>query len=169
MNTSNPITASFVWSEAVALRSSELFYKYEFRHSYRRYVGWLFIAMAQFGVVGALKHDAYGMLVVSSFLLLYWYGIRWQMRKRLAKRLFKSSPLAEENIKTIFSEARLHSGEEEIAWHEVEKVVEKEDGFLFFMASKSTFFPREAFESAEMRDALRALIKKSGIVFEKEM
>ena len=89
---SKQVEASFVWSESVALRSSELFYKYEFRHSYRRYLGWLFIAMAQFGVVGALKHDAYGMLIVSSFLLLYWYGVRWQLRKRLVLSQFSGSP-----------------------------------------------------------------------------
>jgi len=166
---SKTVQASFVWNEAVALRSSELFYKYEFRHSYRRYVGWLFIAMAQFGVVGALKHDAYGMLVLSSFLLIYWYGIRWQMRKRLAKRLFKSTPMANQEIVTTFSEAGLRSGDEDISWAEVEKVVEKEDGFLFFMTSKSSFFPKEAFESDEMRDALRSHIKKSGIVFEQEL
>jgi len=166
---SKTIEAKFVWNEAVALLSSELFYKYEFRHSYRRYIGWLFIAMAQFGVVGALKHDAYGMLVVSSFLLIYWYAIRWQLRKRLALKLFSSSPQANQEIITSFDAEGLETDGEIVPWTEVLKVVEKEAGFLFYAQEQPSFFPKEAFSSSDERDSLRAMITKAKIVLEKEL
>jgi len=166
---SKTIEAKFVWSEAVALLSSELFYKYEFRHSYRRYIGWLFIAMAQFGVVGALKHDAYGMLVVSSFLLIYWYAIRWQLRKRLALKLFSGSPQANQEIMTSFDTEGLETDGEKVLWTKVVKVVEKGAGFLFYTQEQPSFFPKEAFSSSDERDALRTAITKAKIVFEKEL
>ena len=166
---SNTIETIFIWNEAVALRSSELFYKYEFRHSYRRYIGWIFIAMAQFGVVGALKHDAYGMLVVSSFLLIYWYGIRWQLRKRLAMRLFASSPLANKEIVTYFKTEGFETEGKIVPWSDVVKVVEKGDGFLFFRVDHVSFFPKEAFKTSDERVALRELLKQSNLVFEKEL
>jgi len=166
---SKSVEAKFVWSEAVALLSSELFYKYEFRHSYRRYIGWLFIAMAQFGVVGALKHDAYGMLVVSSFLLIYWYAIRWQLRKRLALKLFSSSPQANQEITTSFDTDGLETDGKNVLWKEVLKVVEKGEGFLFYTQEQPSFFPKESFSSSDERDALRTMITKAKIVFEKEL
>jgi len=166
---SKTIEAKFVWSEVVALLSSELFYKYEFRHSYRRYVGWLFIAMAQFGVVGALKHDAYGMLVLSSFLLVYWYAVRWQLRRRLALRLFKSSPQSNREITTVFDDVGLEIEGKKVPWSDVVKVVEKGEGFLFYTQEQSSFFPKEAFSSSDDRDTLRAMITKAKIVFEKEL
>ena len=167
-NMSKIVEAKYLWDEATALLSSELFYKYEFRHSYRRYVGWVFIAMAQFGVVGALKHDAYGMLILSSFLLLYWYGIRWQLRKRLILRHFRASDMADKEIITTFDETGIHTGVETIAWKDVQKVVELEAGFLFYSVSKANFFPKTSFKSAQQREALRTLLKKADIILEKE-
>ena len=162
------IEAKYLWDEATALLSSELFYKYEFRHSYRRYVGWFFIAMAQFGVVGALKHDAYGMLILSSFLLLYWYAVRWQLRKRLILRHFRASDMADQEITTTFDETGIHTGAETIAWKDVKKVVEQEAGFLFYTVTKANFFPKTSFKSAQQREALRMLLKKADIMLEKE-
>jgi len=165
---SKSVEARFLWDEATALRSSELFYKYEFRHSYRRYVGWLFIAMAQFGVVGALKHDAYGMLILSSFLLLYWYGIRWQLRKRLILRHFRASELADQEIVTVFDAEGIHTGRETIVWSDVQKVVENEEGFLFYTATKSNFFPKEAFASSAEREVLRTLLHENDVTLERQ-
>jgi len=165
---SKVFNTKYLWSEEVALLSSELFYKYEFRHSYRRYMGWAFIAMAQFGVVGALKHDAYGMLIVSSFLLLYWYGVRWQLRKRLAKRLFGISPLANQEVTTSFDAEGMKTDDTFTPWSEIEKVVEVESGFLFYGEHQSNFFPKNAFSSSEDRDALRTFIVNAHVITEKE-
>ena len=162
------VEAKYLWDEVTALLSSELFYKYEFRHSYRRYVGWVFIAMAQFGVVGALKHDAYGMLILSSFLLLYWYAVRWQLRKRLILRHVRASDMADKEIITTFDETGIHTGAETIPWKDVQKVVEQEAGFLFYTVSKANFFPKESFKSTQQRDALRMILKKADITLEKE-
>ena len=165
---SNVFNTKYIWSEEVAILSSELFYKYEFRHSYRRYMGWAFIAMAQFGVVGALKHDAYGMLILSSFLLVYWYGIRWQLRKRLAQRLFHASPLANQEVLTSFDAQGMKTDDVLTPWQEIQKVVEVANGFLFYGKSQSNFFPKNAFSSSEDRDALRRFIVNANIINEKE-
>ena len=160
--------AKLIWDEATALRSSELLYKYEFRHSYRRYVGWLFIAMAQFGVVGALKHDAYGMLILSSFLLVYWYVIRWQLRKRLARKSFKTSPLADREIEIGFDADGFVTDGGVIPWHDVDKVVEYNGDFLFYTKEQAIFFPKKAFDSSETRTALRTLIQNADLPYDRE-
>ena len=166
---SNGVEARFTWDKETAIRSSELFYKYEFRHSYRRYTGWAFIAMAQFGVVGALKHDSYGMLIVSSLLLLYWYGVRWQLRKRLAKQLFTTSPLVNKEIVTSFTKEGMQTDTSLVSWKEVHKVVEVKSGFLLYADKQSSFFPKEGFTSSEERLALRELITKNDVIYEKAL
>jgi len=166
---SKGVEARFTWDNETAIHSSELFYKYEFRHSYRRYVGWAFIAMAQFGVVGALKHDSYGMLIVSSFLLLYWYGVRWQLRKRLVKQLFTTSPLADKEIVTSFTKEGMQTDASLVSWNEVHKVVEAKSGFLLYADNQSSFFPKEGFTSSEERLTLRELITKNDVIYEKEL
>ena len=165
---SNSVVAKYIWNSPTALLSSELFYKYEFRHSYRRYIGWAFIAMAQFGVVGALKHDAYGMLIVSSFLLLYWYGVRWQLRKRLAKRLFQASPLRDSEIQTQFDQVGMTTNAVCTPWSAVYKVVALQQGYLFYSALQSNFFPKTAFSSSDERELLRTLLVNAQVVYEKE-
>jgi len=160
---SDSVEAKFIWDEGIALLSSELFYKYEFRHSYRRYMGWVFIAMAQFGVVGALKHDAYGMLIVSSFLLLYWYVVRWQLRKKLALRHFKASSMVDQEVVTKFDDKGLHTNNRSTLWPDIHKVVETALGFLFYSDSSANFFAKEAFNSNEQQDVLRKLIKNSNV------
>ena len=47
---------SLTWDEKAFVKGAKLAYDFDMRHTRRRYAGWLFIALTQFGVVGAINH-----------------------------------------------------------------------------------------------------------------
>jgi hypothetical protein len=59
---SKKIEIAFKWDKDSALQASKLYYDYDMKNSSKRYIGWFFVALVQFGIVGALKHDVFGLL-----------------------------------------------------------------------------------------------------------
>ncbi len=51
-------------------------YRYQLKSSPKRFLGFIFIAMSQFGVVSLLQTGQSGLLLLSSILLIYWYFLR---------------------------------------------------------------------------------------------
>ena len=47
------INIHYLWDKELALKSAYDIYEYELKNSNKKFIGWLFIALAQFGVVGA--------------------------------------------------------------------------------------------------------------------
>lgn len=168
MNMFKPIELKYIWDKKTALLSTKLFYDYEYKYSYRRYLGWLFIAMVQFGVVGALKHDAYGMLVLSTVLVLYWYFLRYEIRKRIAMKQFNSSTLADREIMASLQDDGLFSEQGLIRFGDINHVVEYGKGFLIYTLNQALFFPKEAFVSSEDRSEFRAKMDKEVLTCIKE-
>ena len=164
---SKPVTFSYVWDQETAIKASELFYRYELKHSPKRFLGWFFIAMSQFGVVGALKHDAYGLLVLSTVFLVYWYYLRWIIRKRIALKHFRSSTAAGMTFKITVQKEGILQNDLLLSWDDIDTVVELEEGFLLYTKQGSLFFPREAFESSKIRQHFRTIVK-SHALFVKE-
>ena len=164
---SKQVTFAYVWDQATAMKASELFYRYDLKHSPKRFLGWLFIAMAQFGVVGALKHDAYGLLVLSTVFLIYWYYLRWIIRKRIALKYFRSSAAAGMTFKISIQKEGILQNDLLLSWDDIDTVVELEEGFLLYTKQAPLFFPGEAFGSDKVRQHFRATVK-SHTVFVKE-
>ena len=98
------IKIKYIWSKELALSSARALYEYEFKNSRKRFIGWFFIALVQFGVVGALKHNSYGFLTLGTIGLVYWYGLRWPLRKYFIEKTFEKSPLANSNIDLLIKD-----------------------------------------------------------------
>ncbi len=88
----------FKWDEERFLEGAKAYYDYSLKHSKKRLIGWIFIAILQFGIVMLLKQGTYGMFLLGSILTIYWYFLRWPIRKALLKIAFKKSPLANKDI-----------------------------------------------------------------------
>ena len=56
---SKPIKISYIWNRENVESLFEASYKYQFENSGKRFIGWLFIALLQYGIVLALKKDAF--------------------------------------------------------------------------------------------------------------
>ncbi len=159
---SKPIEVSFEWNKELALKTSKLYYDYDMRHSNKRYVGWFFVALVQFGIVGALKHESYGLLYLSTFLVGYWYYGRWFLRKRMLERYYdKNNP---QNLQIEFSidENGLHGIEKNISWDEVFKVIELEEGVLVQAKENALFFANTAFKKEADKIRFLKIAKEKG-------
>ena len=159
---SKPIEVSFEWNKELALKTSKLYYDYDMRHSNKRYVGWFFVALVQFGIVGALKHDSYGLLYLSTFLVGYWYYGRWFLRKRMLERYYdKNNP---QNLQIEFSidEDGLHGKEKNIVWDDIIKVIELEEGVLVQARDNALFFANAAFKKEGDKTRFLKMAKEKG-------
>jgi len=144
---SKNIEIKFRWSKDLAIKASKLYYDWDMKASSKRYIGWLFIAMMQFGVVGALKHDAFGLLFISTFLVIYWYYIRWFVRKRMIVKFYEKSGLDDTDVVFVLQDDGLHYDDTLIGWDDISTVVKFDDGILIQTTDYTLFFQRDAFSS----------------------
>jgi hypothetical protein len=159
---SKPIEIKFTWSKDLAIKASKLYYDYDMKASSKRYVGWLFVAMMQFGVVGALKHDVFGLLFISTFLVLYWYYGRWYVRKGMIEKYYDKSNLDATEVRFLLKDDGLYYDEELIDWDNIEKVIKFDDGVLLQTTSNTLFFETSAFESYDEVQRFLKLMKNKG-------
>jgi len=159
---SKKISVDYIWNKELALQTSKLFYDYDMRHSAKRYIGWFFVALVQFGIVGALKHESYGILYISTFLVFYWYFGRWYLRKRVLVNFYKKN--MPKNVKVHFDidGKGLHKDKKLISWEEITKIIELENGILLQSLHDTLFFQNSAFGSADELQQFLAIAKAKG-------
>ena len=160
---SKSIEVSLKWSPQLALEASHLYYKYDMHHSGKRYVGWLFVGLTQFAIVGALKHDSYGLLYLSTFLVLYWYYGRWYLRKMMLKRYYSNKKTAKTVLFRV-DDRGLNDGERVLEWEQFLKFVELPEGILLQSADDILYFQSDVFSSESDRTAFVAFAKKKGLL-----
>ena len=148
---SKPIEVNFKWNKELALTTSKLYYDYDMRHSNKRYLGWFFVALVQFGIVGALKHDSYGLLYLSTFLVLYWYYGRWYLRKRMLLRFYDKNVPKNVDVHFSIDAEGLHGNNEVILWDDIIKIIQLEEGVLVQSTESALFFDKSAFKNAQER------------------
>jgi hypothetical protein len=165
MNIFNPIEISYTWDkenfEKVFLKS----YTHQFKNSARRYVGWFFVALAQFGVVAAFKGGSIGLLLLSTVLILYWYVIKkWLVHQRAIK-MYENSVLKNSQIKLQITEDGVKQEDTFIPWNEIQGLVPIEDDILFYYKKNAFYIPSNAFSSLEEKSILKSLAKEKGKLF----
>ena len=161
---SKKIEVSYIWSKELALKASKLYYDYDMRHSSKRYIGWLFVALTQFAIVGALKHDAYGLLYIATFLVFYWYYGRWYLRQRMMQRYYAKNSTDGKKIDFTLDEEGLHYEEQLVSWDDIIKIIKFDDGILIQTNNSTLFFQNEFFASSKDRVHFVELAKKKGKV-----
>lgn len=137
---SKKIEINYIWSKELALKASKLYYDYDMKHSAKRYIGWFFVALTQFAIVGALKHDVFGLLYLSTFFVLYWYYGRWYLRKRMLQKYYDKNSMEGKTIYFTLDGEGLHFEDQQIPWDNIEKVIEFEDGVLMQTNDATLFF-----------------------------
>ena len=166
MNTSKPITISYLWDRENFEKSFENAYRWQYKNSARRYIGWLFIAMAQFGVVAALKQGQIGLLMLSTILLFYWYvGKKWLVRRR-AVAAFENSPLKDTHIRLKADERGIEQEGRLISWEEIDGVVEAGEDMMLYLGGKSHYLPGSGFESLEAKSRLKSIARSKGKLYD---
>jgi hypothetical protein len=155
------ININYIWDKKLALQSACDIYEYELKNSNKKFIGWFFIALAQFGVVGALKHDAYGFLVVATVGLVYWYGLRWSLRKYFINKTFNKSPLANKQISLIAKDDGVYLDDKiQFNFDNIKKVAFLDNATVIYHNIGTFYIPNNAFDLAKDRDKYHKLITK---------
>ncbi len=157
---SEPLALEVTWDEATFLEGAKNAYDFDMHHTWRRYMGWFFIALTQFGVVAAVRHGSVGLLLVSTLLVLYWYGLRWPLRKRMLKRFFARMPDAGKRLRLRISENGLCVDEKCIEWNRFRRAILSSKGYLLEMGDAFLYIPRRTFPDAETRNAFVGMMKE---------
>jgi uncharacterized membrane protein YobD (UPF0266 family) len=160
MNTFKPIDICFTWNRDLAIKASKLFYDWDMKHSSKRYIGWLFIALTQFAIVGALKHHAFGLLFIATFLVLYWYYIRWYIRKGMIVKYYDKSGLDEKEVSFTLREDGLYYDNRLIGWSEIQSVVPFDEGIVLQTLNQTLFFEKRAFKNREEQERFLEVMRE---------
>ncbi len=166
MNISKPIEINYKWDLENFIKAFENAYNYEYKNSIRRYIGWLFIAMAQFGVVAALKGGSIGLLLLSTILIFYWYVAKKYLLKKRALKSFNNSQLKNSIIKLIASADGIEQNSNLISWDRINGIVSVNDDILLYINNKPYYIPSLAFDSLESRVEFKSLAKSKGKLYD---
>jgi len=165
MSTFKPIKISYTWDRENFLKALDKSYEYQYKNSARRYIGWLFIAMAQFGVVAALKGGSFGLLMLSTILIFYWYIVKKWIVKKRAIANFEKSPLKNSKIELTVTQNGIEQEGRFIEWQDIQGVVPYDDDLYLYYLEKAFYIPSNAFKSIEEKNRFKALAKEKGRLF----
>lgn len=158
---SKTIHISYKWDQNLFVKSSENLYNYQIKNSRKRFLGWIFIAFTQFGVVLALKQGTFGMLLLASLLSFYWYVARWPMRKFLLLRGFNKSPHKNHIFHIELSNTALRIDDKNINFDTIYQAIEFQNYLILYIESSFVSIPFSAFETAAEQKQFLAIIKKN--------
>jgi hypothetical protein len=163
---SDPIHIRYTWNRQNVEKLFDSSYTYVFRHSVRRYIGWFFIALLQFGVVATLKQGSIGMLMFSSIMLLYWYYVRKRLAHRRTMASFEASAFKDQTIEITADEEGLEirsdGGGEQVSWEEIDGIVGLDDAILLYKDPHTYYIPVSGFASIDAKSRFKTLAKQHG-------
>ncbi len=156
---SKELKLDFVWDKEVAKNSFDELYKYEFNHSAKKYIGWFFIAILQYGIVGALLKAKVAVLIFATVMLFYWY----YGKKIIAKRRFLKNLEGEKDISLLVDSEGIKFFHDNLfwKWNEIENLVDVGSGILIIKYPNHYFIPEGAFKTFEEKNDFKKLFKES--------
>jgi len=152
----------FKLNKDILLKASKIVYEYEYKNSFKRYLGWFFIALLQFGVVALIKKGNAALFLISSILVIYWYFLRWPIRKYLYLKVIKSSKLDKYPIKVIFSDNGIVINNSTISWEKITKILNSDIGLLIFIGKEFILVPKEAIK--DKKELIEFLKNKTKLI-----
>ena len=164
---SNKITLSFRWTKDIYMEAGEFAYDYKMNHTPKKYMGWLFIALLQFGVVGALLKGKMAILLLSTILLVYWYYLKKRIEKSILQRNFDKEEDANKILDIIINSEHITINGKKIIWSDIAQIISGEKGYLLDHIDGFLFFPAKEFKKEEDKTAFIKLAKKHGIHIER--
>ncbi len=160
---SKNITLNFQWSKDTYMEAGEFAYNYKMNHTPKKYMGWLFIALLQFGVVGALLKGTLAMLLFSTILLVYWYYLKKRIEKSILLKKFDKEKDANKILDIVINEEFIAINNKKILWSDIAQIISGERGYLLDHIDGFLFFPGNAFKQEEDKTEFIKFAKKNNV------
>ncbi|SFV57046.1 hypothetical protein MNB_SM-7-475 [hydrothermal vent metagenome] len=159
---SKSITLTIEWNKERALQASKALYDYEMKHSPKRYIGWLFIAFMQFGIVALFKQQNPLLLLLSSLLVAYWYYGRWYLRCFFLKRYYTKQNFQKSVITISCDESSLDIADKILQWDDILQAIDTKAALLLQTKEEIFYIPFDAFENLDDLSSCMQLLKSKG-------
>ncbi len=160
---SEPIHIRYTWNRENVQKLFESSYKYQFENSAKRYIGWLFIAILQFGVVAALKKGDFSLLLFSSIVLVYWYYGKKIIARKRAERAFETSSFRDKTIFIDVSdegfEIKGKEGRVQWSWDEIDEIIVLDNAMMLYKYPYFHYIPDSGFHSIEDKSRFKKMAK----------
>lgn len=157
---SREISLRIAWGLEQALEASKRLYEYEMMHSAKRYIGWFFVALLQFGIVLLLHRGQIWLLLFSSLAVLYWYFGRWHLRSFFLRRYYQKQNLYPRTITLKCSDAHLILESKQLSWEAIEYAIDIKGAIVLQIEGKLLYIPYGAFSCVEDIDYCLLLLKE---------
>ncbi len=158
--TTSKLNISYKWDKKTYIQGSKSLYQDLLRNSPKRFIGWFFIGLSQFGLVAFYKKGAFGLLLISTIFLIYWYILRWPLRKLILLNAFNKSPLKDKMIQIELDNNNITINQNQIKWSDIQRVLLENVGFLLYYNNEFIFIPKSAFSDESEKEFLKIIKKK---------
>ena len=160
---SKTIRISYLWDRENFEKLFASSYRYQFTHSMKRYIGWLFIAILQLGVVAALKKGSVALLLFASLVLIYWYFGKKIIAKKRASNAFNASSFKDKTVKIEVDEGgfeiKSQEGKVEWLWDEVDEVISLNDDIMIYKEPNFHYISSNGFSSIEDKSHFKTMAR----------
>jgi len=156
---SKEMNLKFKWTQELFLLASMAAYDYESKKTSKKYIGWALIALAQIGVLLALRLGNIVPLFVATFLIIYWYWVRRVIRLNLAKRDFQSLKDEDKVFEIEVGKKGLSVNNNFIEWQGISMAISLKDGFLIYLGHQPLFIPAPVFKDIENKNRFASILK----------
>jgi len=167
MSMSKEIILNFRWDKDTYMRAGEFAYKYKMYHTPKKYLGWIFIALLQFGVVGALLKGTLAILLFSTIMLIYWYYLKIRIEKYYLSKKFDSEKDANKLLQISIKDNEIDINKKKVLWSEIPLIIASEKGYLLDHISGYIFFPSKAFKQEEDKTSFINIARSNGVYIQR--
>ena len=164
---SKNITLNFQWDKDTYMEAGEFAYDYKMNHTPKKYMGWLFIALLQFGVVGALLKGTLAMLLFSTILLIYWYYLKKIIEKKILLSKFEKEEDANKKLHVEIKQEQIEINGKKIPWNDIPLIISSAKGYLVDCSDGFLFFPGRAFQQEEDKTEFIKIAKNNGVYIQR--
>ena len=153
------ISLEFPWTQERFVKAGQITYKYQMAYSYKKFIGYAFIAVMIYGLI----FKSYDLLYIGLIFSVYWYYIRPYLQSTRLKKAFIKEGLHEGNIRFIINKKGVSINNSLIPWDHITKVIIHQDGFLLTRNEGYPFLPLNAFNSDDDAKAFLNLVDELNI------
>ncbi len=143
------ITLEFPWNKDTYVKAGEIAYKYKMNYSYKKYVGYFFLAMLLYGILVSVGSQKYLILYLGTLLSIYWFYIKGMLQKSRLKKQFEKENFGNFTMKFSINKTGIKINGNFVPWSHISLVIAHPQGFLLERKEGYPYLPATAFKSEE--------------------
>lgn len=148
------ISLEFPWTQERYVQAGKAAYKYEMGYSYKKYIGYAFLAIMLYGLIS----KTYDLLYLGLMFSIYWHYIRPYIQTQQLKKVFLKEGLHGGSIKFLVNKKGVAINDNLLPWNHIAQVIIHKDGFLLDRTEGYPFLPLNAFKSDDDAKAFINLV-----------